>query len=117
MANSTYEMLYILSPVLRDEEVKEYTDRISAFITENGGTIHKTDSWGLKKMAYPINKKRTGYYVNVYFDAPGDMIVRLKRSMEINDNYLRYLILKLEAKALRAYKKRMEQSADAAETA
>jgi small subunit ribosomal protein S6 len=111
MANHTYEMLYILSPVLREEEVKEHIEKLNAMITENGGSIQKQDNWGAKKLAYPIDKKRTGVYVNTYFDAPGDLIARLKRSMEINDNFMRYIILKMDANALRQYKKRSEQAA------
>ncbi|MBN8589525.1 MAG: 30S ribosomal protein S6 [Rhodothermia bacterium] len=105
MAQNMYDMLYILNPVLTEEQQKSEIERINAFITENGGSILKVDTWGLQKLAYSIQKKRNGYYVNVYFNAPGDVIVRLKRLMEISDNHLRYLVLKFDAKMMRNYEK------------
>jgi len=110
-----YDMLYILNPVLTDEQQKSEIERINAFITENGGTIQKVDTWGLQKLAYPIQKKRNGYYVNVYFNAPGEIIVRLKRLMEISDNHLRYLVLKFDAKMTRNYEKTASTSQEEAQ--
>lgn len=105
MSQTNYEMLYILNPVLTDEQVKAEVDRINAFITDNGGTLHKVDSWGLKQMAYAIDKKRNGYYVSVLFAAPGPVIAKMKRLMEISDNHLRYLILKFDANMTKHYAK------------
>lgn len=105
MSQTNYDMLYILNPVLTDEQQKQEIERLNAFITESGGSILEVNTWGLKRLAYPIDKKRNGYYVNVIFSAPGGSITRLKRMMEINDNFLRYLVLKFDAAMTKHYAK------------
>lgn len=106
---NTYELTYIVNAVLSDQQIKEVVARVSRIIQENGGEIIEAEEWGTRRLAYPIRKKRNGYYVNVYFRAPGDIIVRLERLLEIDDDILRYLTLRFDAKMLRYY----EQSKDA----
>ena len=94
---------------LSDQQIKEVVARVTRNIQENGGEIIEVDEWGTRRLAYPIRKKRNGYYVNVYFRAPGEAIARLERLLEIDDDILRYLTLRYDAKMLRYY----EQSKDA----
>ena len=103
----TYEFTYIVNSVLSDEQIKSVVERISKFIQENDGEILNVDDWGTRRLAYPINKKRNGYYVNMYMKVPGEFIPRLERSLEIDDDILRYLTLRMDAKMIRHY----EQSA------
>jgi small subunit ribosomal protein S6 len=106
---NTYELTYIVNAVLSDQQIKEVVARVTRNIQENGGEIIEVDEWGTRRLAYPIRKKRNGYYVNVYFRAPGEAIARLERLLEIDDDILRYLTLRYDAKMLRYY----EQSKDA----
>ncbi len=99
----TYEVTYIVNAVLSDDQIKSVVKRISSFIEDNGGEIIELNEWGSKRLAYPINKKRNGYYVNLYMKAVGDLVVRLERSLEIDDDILRYLTLRMDAKMLRHY--------------
>ena len=99
----TYEFTYIVNSVLSDEQIKSVVERISKFIQENDGEILSVDEWGARRLAYPINKKRNGYYVNLYMKVPGDFIPRLERSLEIDDDILRYLTLRMDAKMIRHY--------------
>jgi small subunit ribosomal protein S6 len=118
---NTYELTYIVNSVISDEQVKDMVSRITAYVTENGGDIIEVDEWGARRLAFPIQKKRNGYYVNMYFTAPGDMIPRLERTLEIDDNILRYLTLRMDPKMVRHYeatktKRAAETEATEAET-
>lgn len=101
MKSNFYELTYIITPVLEAEQFAEVVKKFSDFMTENGATIEQMDEWGLKKMAYAMDKKQSGYYVNMYFTAPSDLLAKLERAMTIDDRILRFLTLKYDAKMLR----------------
>jgi small subunit ribosomal protein S6 len=116
----TYELTYIVNSVISDEQVKDMVTRVTTYVKENGGDIIEVDEWGARRLAFPIQKKRNGYYVNMYFQAPGDMIPRLERVLEIDDNILRYLTLRMDPKMIRHYeatKTKRAAEAEAAEAA
>lgn len=98
---NTYELTYIVNAVLNDDQIKGVVNRIAEFITESGGRIIESDEWGTRRLAYPIRKKRNGYYVNLYFEADPSLLVRLERMLEIDDDVLRYMTLKMDAVMLR----------------
>ncbi len=110
---NTYEFTYIINAALGDDQIKDIVARVNKFVEESGGEVLETDEWGNQRLAYPINKKRNGYYVNMYFRAPGDMIPKLERTLEINDSVLRYLTLRMDAKMLRHFETRKERAAAA----
>ena len=114
-AKHTYELTYIITPVLSDENTKDTVRRVNKFIEENGGEVLEVDEWGSKRLAYLINKKRNGYYVNMYFKAPGELIARLERALKIDDNILRYLTMRMDKNMLRHYELRKEKAATPAE--
>ncbi|REL33579.1 30S ribosomal protein S6 [Rhodohalobacter sp. SW132] len=103
MKKEFYEMTYILNPVLDDEKFKELVDHVQKLIEDNGGDVVDTDEWGVKQLAYPIEKKNSGYYVNLYFNAPKTAIEPVERNMRIHDDIMRYLTLKYDAKMKRHY--------------
>ena len=113
--SSTYEFTYIINAVLSDDQVKEVVARVNKLVEENGGEIIEVDEWGSQRLSYPINKKRNGYYVNMYFRGAGDMIPRVERALEINDSVLRYLTLRMDAKMLRHFESRRDRAKAAAE--
>jgi len=100
---NTYELTYIVNSVISDNQIQDLIKRVSTYVTENGGEVIDVDQWGSRRLAFPIMKKRNGFYVNVYFRAPGSIILRLERALEIDDNVLRYLTMKMDAKMLRHY--------------
>lgn len=108
MASPTYEFTYVISGVLNEQQTQDLINRVSNFIQDNDGTIVETDEWGSQRLAYQIDNKRTGYYVTVYFDAPGALIPRLERALQIEDDILRYLTLRMDAKMLRHYRTKGE---------
>lgn len=101
MSRNYYELTYILNPVLDDDEYEEIVGKFTEFIRDNGGEIDEVDEWGIRKFEYEMDSKSSGYYVNAYFTAPGELIEKLERSMRIDDNVMRYLTLKYDAKMMR----------------
>ena len=103
MAQNTYELTYIINGVLNDDQIRGLINRVRKFIEENDGEIIELDEWGTRRLAYQINKKRNGFYVNLIFKAEGSLIGRLERALEIEDDILRYLTLKMDPKMIRHY--------------
>lgn len=89
-----YEMLYILDAALSDEEKEAIVKRFEDLVTGNGGTVEKTDRWGIRKLCYPINYKTEGYYVLMTFEAEKTLVVEIKRIAGITDGVIRRLITK-----------------------
>lgn len=114
---NTYELTYIINPVLNEDQTKDIVSRVNKYIEEREGKVLQVDEWGSKRLAYQINKKRNGYYVNMYFEAPGTLIQQMERAMEIEDNIMRYLTLKLDAKMLRHYAQHKAATAEEAAAA
>src|SRR5690554_3026776 len=108
-----YELMYVVNTVLNDEQIKDIIDRVTAFIRENGGDIVEVDDRGSQRLAYPIEKKRNGHYVVTYFRAEGSFIARFERALRINDDILRHVILRYDAKMERHYDKQKSQPAEA----
>ena len=103
MNRKMYELTYILTSVLSDEQTAEVVTRINEIIEGAGGTIIEVDEWGIRKLAYPVDKKRNGYYVNLYFEGPGTMIPRIERALTIDDNVLRSLIMAMDKSMIAHY--------------
>ena len=114
---NTYELSYIVNSVISDEQVKNLVSRVTTYVSETGAEILEVDEWGARRLSYPIQKKRNGYYVNMYFRSSGTIITRLERALEINDNILRYMTLRMDAKMIRHYEesrvRRVEEAAAA----
>jgi small subunit ribosomal protein S6 len=101
MSRNYYELTYIISPVLEDDEYEGIVEKFTELIRDNGGEIDEVDEWGIRKFEYEIDNKSSGYYVNAYFTAPGELIEKLERSLRIDDHIMRYLTLKYDAKMMR----------------
>ena len=75
---NNYETVFIVTPVLSDAQVEEVRDKFQGVITENGGQLVNVESWGLKKLAYPIQKKTSGFYFLMEFTGEGSIINTLE---------------------------------------
>lgn len=89
-----YEMLYILTATLTDEEKDAIIAKFENVVKEAGGNVEKVDKWGVKKLAYPINYKSEGFYVLMSFEASTTVVAELKRIAGITDGVIRRLITK-----------------------
>jgi len=90
-----YENIFIVKPNLSEDEVKTLIDRNSGIIEQDGGAVIKLDKWGLKKLAYPINKEIQGYYVYTEFAGTPQAVTEIERLFRIDDRVMKYLTVKL----------------------
>ena len=94
-----YELTYIIDAALEETARKEMIEKISGLIVANGGEVEKVDeTWGKRRLAYAINYKTEGWYVLVTMKAPAELPRELERNLQINENVIRYLVVKLEEK-------------------
>jgi small subunit ribosomal protein S6 len=94
-----YELTYIIDPAIEDTARKDIIDRISNLIVANGGEIEKVDeTWGKRRLAYPIDYKTEGWYVLVTLKAPVELPREVQRNLRNMDSIIRYLVVKLEEK-------------------
>jgi len=112
MANKyQYELTYVISGVVQQNQVDDIVRKINHLVESNDGDVLEVDEWGNQRLSYEIDRKRSGYYVNMYFKAPGSLIQRLERELQINDDVLRYLTLRMDEKMQRHYEQRKKREA------
>ncbi len=109
-----YELTYVISGVVKQNQVDDIVRKVNHLIESNDGDVLEVDEWGNQRLAYEIDRKRSGYYVNMYFQAPGELVPRLERELDINDDVLRYLTLRMDAKMQRHYEQRKKRRAQEA---
>ncbi|MCR4828079.1 MAG: 30S ribosomal protein S6 [Bacteroidales bacterium] len=111
-----YETVFIVTPVLSDDQMKETVKKYTDFLSEKGAEIVHTHNWGMRKLAYPIKKKTTGFYYLIEFKAEGSVIADLEVAYKRDERLLRFLTVSLDKHAI-AYneKKRAAKKAAAAE--
>ena len=97
---NNYELMVIFTPVLSDDEFKNAQKKYTILITDNGGQIVAENPWGLKSLAYPIQKKTTGLYWVMEFIAPSDFNEKLKIQLLRDESVLRQLLTKLDKYAV-----------------
>jgi small subunit ribosomal protein S6 len=88
-----YELMYVLPPDLPEEGLATATERVTTLITNRGGEITKTDTWGRRRMAYPIRKHNDGYYTVLRFMLEPQLTEELDRNLRLNEQVLRHLIV------------------------
>ncbi len=104
-----YETVFILNPVLSESQIEETVKKYQKHITSANGEVIDTENWGLKKLAYPINKKNSGFYQLIEFSSGGDIVSDLELQFRRDEKVLRYLTVKLDKYALAWSKKRREK--------
>ncbi|MCD6346538.1 MAG: 30S ribosomal protein S6 [Bacteroidales bacterium] len=107
-----YETVFIVTPVLSEEQMKEAVKKFSAFLKENAAEIVHEDNWGLRKLAYPIQKKSTGFYHLIEFKCEGELINRLETEYRRDERIIRFLTMKMERFAIEYANKRRKKLAE-----
>lgn len=92
-----YEAMYIINPTVEAEARTALIEKFSQVITGNGGQVESVEELGMKKLAYEINYIAEGYYVLVNFEAEATLPAELERNFRINENVMRYIVIKKEA--------------------
>lgn len=91
-----YETVFIMTPVLSEEQAAETVDKFEKFLKGKGAKIKHKDNWGLRKLAYPIQKKTTGFYQLFEFEANGDVITPFETEFRRDERILRFLTTSMD---------------------
>jgi small subunit ribosomal protein S6 len=100
MNKRVYESAVLINAALDDETINNLIDRIKETITTNGGEIVEIEDWGRKRLAYQVKKSKIGYYAIFRFNSPPDLVPKLERNYQLDENILRYLTITLSKEAL-----------------
>ncbi|MFZ2287066.1 MAG: 30S ribosomal protein S6 [Bacteroidales bacterium] len=91
-----YETVFIATPVLSENQMKEAVQKFKKIITDNEGEIIHEENWGLKKLAYPIQKKSTGFYYLIEFRGAGELIEKLELQFRRDERIIRFLTFRMD---------------------
>ena len=103
---NSYETVFILTPVLSEEQMKEAVEKFKGFLVENGAEIVNEEQWGLRKLAYPIQKKSTGFYVLLEYKAEPTIVKKLDIAFRRDERVIRFLTFRLDKYAEEYARKR-----------
>lgn len=101
-----YETAFILTPVLSEQQMKEAVDKFEKILTDNGAAILNREEWGLKKLAYPIKGKTTGFYALLQFDVEPAVVATLETAYRRDERVIRFLTFRLDKYAFEYAEKR-----------
>ena len=111
MTKRHYESVVILNATLEDDQIETTLTRIQEILKSNGAEISEVEKWGRKRLAYPIQKSKSGYYVIFRFEAPSDSIAELERIYRLDETIVRYLNITLGKRDLEHIEKMRERAA------
>ena len=109
-----YETVFILTPVLSDAQMKEAVEKFKGFLVDNGVEMVNEEMWGLKKLAYPIQKKSTGFYCLFEFKGEPTIVKKLETAYRRDERVLRFLTFRLDKYAAEYAEKRRKNRASKA---
>ena len=105
-----YETVIVLTPLLSEEAAKEALAKFKAVLVDNGAEIIQEDNWGLRKLAYPIEKKSNGFFNLTEYKSSGDLIAKLELELKRDERVLRFLTIRLDKHAV-AYNEKKRSGA------
>lgn len=104
---NTYETVFIASPLLAETALADLMGKFQGLLTESGATVEHTEQWGLRKLAYPIQKKSTGYYFLIQFSAENGTIVEtLETAYRRDERVVRFLTFRMDKDSIAYAEKR-----------
>ncbi len=112
-----YEAAFVLTPVLSEPQMKEAVDKFEKLLKDNGGAVLNREEWGLKKLAYPIQGKTTGFYALLQFDVEPAVVATLETAFRRDERVLRFLTTRLDKYAFEYAEKRRHAKTTSVEPA
>jgi small subunit ribosomal protein S6 len=106
-----YETVFIITPVLSEAQMKEAVKKFKDLIADEGGKLILEQDWGLKKLAYPIQKKSTGFYNLLEFEAETSFIEKLETEYKRDERIIRFLTFRMDKYAVEYSEKKRNQKA------
>lgn len=111
-----YETVFIMTPVLSEDQAKETVRKFKKLLTDKGAEIKHEENWGLKKLAYPIQKKTTGFYHLIEFEADGSIVGDLEVNYKRDERIIRFLTVSLDKYGIEFVEKRRKLKAEKSKT-
>ena len=109
-----YEELFILKPDTVEEEVDGFVEQIQHVITNGKGTVDKTDKWGVRKLAYRVQKYSEGLYVLIQFSSTPDLVKEVERRMRVADSVIKFITVRIDEKQKKIEKRKKARDKRAA---
>lgn len=91
-----YETVFIARQDVSAKQVEDYAKAFAKIVNDNGGEVKKTESWGLRNLAYKIKKNKKGHYTLIHSDAPAAAIAEMERNIRLNEDVLRFMTVRIE---------------------
>tara|TARA_B100000768_G_scaffold62276_1_gene60285 strand:+ start:1035 stop:1373 length:339 start_codon:yes stop_codon:yes gene_type:complete len=104
-----YETVFILNPVLSEEQIKETVKKYESFLTSKGAKMIFIENWGLKKLAYPIQNKKSGFYHMFEYQSDGTVVNPLETEFKRDERFMRFLTVKMDKHAISWAERRREK--------
>ncbi|MFN3323148.1 MAG: 30S ribosomal protein S6 [Bryobacteraceae bacterium] len=101
-----YEELFIVRPDAPEEEIDAYIEQIKQIITSGGGNVDKVDKWGVRRLAYRVQKRTEGYYVLIQFTSGPEVVKEIERRMRVTDLVMKFLTARIDEKLKKIEKRR-----------
>jgi small subunit ribosomal protein S6 len=112
--NRVYEELFIVKPDTPEEEVDGFVEQIKAIITDGKGTIDKVDRWGIRKLAYRVQKFAEGNYTLVQFTSSPELVHEVERRMRVSDMVIKFITVRIDEKIKKIEKRKKARDKRAA---
>lgn len=110
MKTNIYESAVLINAALDDEQIQTLISRVKETIVNHGGEIRDVEDWGRKRLAYVVKKSKVGYYAIFRFNAPPSLVAKLERFYILDEQFLRYLTIKLDNDAVEHIEKNKDKS-------
>jgi len=104
-----YETVFILSPVLSEQQIKETVSKFEEYLTSKGSTMVSKEDWGLKKLAYAIQHKKSGFYHLFEYNAPAEVLIGFETEFRRDERIMRFLTVSLDKHAISWAERRREK--------
>jgi len=108
MALKNYETVFIVNPVLSEQQMKDTVAKFEDLVKSNGGDLYHTEHWGMKKLAYPINHKNSGFYHLMEYKVDPSFVRKLEIEFRRDENIIRFLTVHLDKYALEFSERRRQ---------
>jgi small subunit ribosomal protein S6 len=109
-----YEELFIVRPDATDEEIDPLVEQLTSVIAANGGNVEKMEKWGVRKLAYRVQKRADGYYVLLRFTAAPTAAKEIERRLRVSDLVMKFITVRIDEKLKRIEKRRKQREKRAA---
>src|SRR5882762_734638 len=109
-----YEELFVVRPDITDEELDPFIEQLTKLISSQGGNVDKSDKWGVRKLAYRVQKRTEGYYVLLQFTAGPEAVKEIERRLRVSDMVMKFITVRIDEKLKKMEKRKKAREKRAA---